>query len=91
MSDAQVIDIITDAMLMGSKLAGPLLIVALVVGVGVSLIQTVTQIQEMTLSFVPKVVGIALVFVFAGNWMLRELVTYSSRLWESIPHYVLGG
>lgn len=91
MSDAQVIDIITEAMIIGSRLAGPLLLVALAVGVFVSLLQTVTQIQEMTLSFVPKVIGIALVFVVAGNWMLGQIVSYTERLWTMIPTYVLGG
>jgi flagellar biosynthesis protein FliQ len=90
-NDAQVIDIITEAMIIGSRLAGPLLLVALAVGVFVSLLQAVTQIQEMTLSFVPKVLGIALVFVVAGNWMLRQIVNYTERLWEMIPTYVLGG
>lgn len=91
MTDAQVLDIITGAMVVATKLAGPLLIVALVVGVVVSLFQTVTQVQEMTLSFVPKVIGIAAVFILAGNWMLREMVNYSTQLWETIPTYVLGG
>lgn len=91
MSDAQVIDIITDAMLVASRLAGPLLLTALVIGVGVSLLQTVTQIQEMTLSFVPKVLGLAAVFIVAGNWMLRQIVSYSEELWASIPSLVMGG
>jgi flagellar biosynthesis protein FliQ len=85
MSDAQVLDIMTQAMLLGTKLAGPLLITALVVGVAVSLLQTVTQIQEMTLSFVPKVIGLAVVLIVAGNWMLREMVVFAERLWSSIP------
>ncbi|MFP4149524.1 MAG: flagellar biosynthesis protein FliQ [Nitriliruptoraceae bacterium] len=91
MNDAQVIDIITEAMIIGSRLAGPLLLVALAVGVFVSLLQAVTQIQEMTLSFVPKVIGIALVFIVAGNWMLGQVVSFTQRLWEAIPTYVLGG
>ncbi len=91
MNDAQVIDIITEAMIIGSRLAGPLLLVALAVGVFVSLLQAVTQIQEMTLSFVPKVLGIALVFIVAGNWMLRQVVNWTERLWEMIPTYILGG
>ena len=88
MSDVQVLEIFSNAMVMASKLAGPLLGVALVVGVGVSLFQTVTQIQEMTLSFVPKVIGLAAVLLLAGNWMLRELVSYSQQLWGSIPTLV---
>ncbi len=90
MTDSQVLDIATDAILMATKLAGPMLLTALTVGVAVSLLQTVTQIQEMTLSFVPKAVGLVLVLVFAGHWMVRELVTYSERLWASIPTLVGG-
>lgn len=88
MSDVQVLEIFSNAMVIASKLAGPLLGVALVVGVGVSLFQTVTQIQEMTLSFVPKVIGLAAVLLLAGNWMLRELVSFSQQLWGSIPTLV---
>ena len=88
MTDSQVLDIMTQAMLLATKLAGPLLITALVVGVAVSLLQTVTQIQEMTLSFVPKVLGLAVVLVVAGNWMLREAVVFAERLWSSIPGLV---
>lgn len=90
MNDAQVMDIMSGAMLMASKLAGPLLLTALFIGVVVSLLQTVTQIQEMTLSFVPKVIGLGIVLVVTGNWMLRELVSYSSQLWSSIPGLVGG-
>jgi flagellar biosynthesis protein FliQ len=88
MTDSQVLDIVTEAMLVASKLAGPLLLTALAVGVIVSLLQTVTQIQEMTLSFVPKVIGLVVVLLVGGHWMLREIVTFSQRLWESIPTMV---
>jgi flagellar biosynthesis protein FliQ len=88
MTDSQVLDIATDAMLLASKLAGPMLLTALVVGVVVSLLQTVTQIQEMTLSFVPKAVGLAVVLLVGGHWMLRETVAFAERLWSSIPTLV---
>lgn len=88
MTDVQVLDIFAQGMLVASKLAGPLLGVALVVGVGVSLFQTVTQIQEMTLSFVPKVIGLAVVLLVSGNWMLREITSFASQLWSSIPSLV---
>jgi flagellar biosynthetic protein FliQ len=84
-NDTQVLDLFAQAMMVAAKLAGPLLLTALAIGVAVSLIQTVTQIQEMTLSFVPKVLGLVLVLLLAGNWMLRELVTYTGQLWGSIP------
>lgn len=90
MNDSQILELVTSAMMLGAKLAGPLLLAALLIGVLVSIAQTVTQIQEMTLSFVPKVIGLGLVLIVAGNWMLRELVTYSAQLWASIPGYVGG-
>lgn len=88
MTDVQVLDIFASGMLVASKLAGPLLGVALIVGVAVSLFQTVTQIQEMTLSFVPKVIGLVAVLLVSGNWMLRELTSFSQQLWTSIPTLV---
>jgi flagellar biosynthetic protein FliQ len=78
------------AMLLASKLGGPLLLTALAIGVFVSLIQTVTQIQEMTLSFVPKAAGIMVVLIVAGNWMLRELTSFTSQLWSAIPTFAGG-
>jgi len=70
------------------KLGGPILAVALVVGVGVSIVQAVTQIQEMTLTFVPKVVCVALTILVAGSWMLRSLVSFATRLFERLPEFV---
>lgn len=90
MSDAQVLEIMTNAMLLASKLAGPLLLTALALGVVVSLIQTVTQIQEMTLTFVPKVLAIMVVLIASGNWMLREATSFTFQLWNSIPTFAGG-
>ncbi|MCC5948832.1 MAG: flagellar biosynthetic protein FliQ [Nitriliruptoraceae bacterium] len=90
MSDGQVLEIVTNAMLLASKLAGPLLITALALGVLISLIQTVTQIQEMTLTFVPKAVGMMIVLVVAGNWMLGEATAFTRQLWSAIPGYAGG-
>lgn len=85
MSDVEILQILTGALAVSARIAGPLLLVALVLGVAVSLFQAVTQVQEMSLTFVPKLAGIALTLVFAGNWMLRELVGWVSALWSSIP------
>ena len=65
--------------------AGPLLCTALVVGSLISIIQTVTQVQEMTLVFVPKILAVFLVLGLAGSWMLQTTVTYGVQLFESIP------
>jgi len=67
---------------------GPLLLVGLAVGLVVSLFQAVTQIQEQTLSFIPKIVGIGLVIVVLGPWMLNQLVDYTQNLFLSIPGMV---
>ncbi len=85
MSHADVTDIATVALTLAAKLAGPLLITALAVGLLVSLLQSVTQLQEITLSFVPKAILVALVIVIAGNWMLTEIITTTQQLMDRIP------
>lgn len=85
MNDAEVLNIVSGALMVATKLAAPLLVTALVVGVVVGLLQAVTQIQEMTLTFVPKLVGMALVVLVGGSWMLRELINWVEALWSSIP------
>jgi flagellar biosynthetic protein FliQ len=83
-SDVEVLEIVWGALQVVSRVAGPLLATTLIIGVSVSIIQTVTQIQEMTLTFVPKLIAAAAMLVFGGNWMIRELVTWTTRLWQSI-------
>jgi len=69
-------------------LAAPLLLVALAVGLLVGIFQAATQINEMTLSFIPKLAGMAVALMIAGPWMLRELINYTRTLIESIPSLV---
>ncbi|HEV8501497.1 MAG TPA: flagellar biosynthesis protein FliQ [Casimicrobiaceae bacterium] len=69
-------------------LAAPLLVTALVVGLVVSVFQAATQINEMTLSFIPKLVAMFVVLVVAGPWMLALLVDYMQRLFSSIPQMI---
>lgn len=85
MTDTQVIEIVAGALMVALKLAGPVLAISLAVGVVVSLLQTVTQIQEQTLTFVPKLIGVGLVLLIGGNWMLREVVGWVTALWRNIP------
>ena len=66
-------------------LAAPLLLAALLVGLLVGVFQAATQINEMTLSFIPKLVGMAVTIVIAGPWMLKVIVSYTRELFESIP------
>jgi flagellar biosynthetic protein FliQ len=84
-TDAAVIEIATNAIMTSAKLAAPILIVSLGIGLGVSIMQSVTQIQEVTLTFVPKLVGVALVVVLAGHWMLREMMSFTQTLFTQLP------
>lgn len=85
-----VLDIGLDALLVAAKLSAPILITALVVGFGISLIQSITQIQEVTLSFVPKAIAVGVALLVAGHWMISEIVTFTTDLFERIPQ-LLGG
>ena len=85
MTDAAIIDIAMSTMMITAKLAAPILIVSLAIGVGISLIQSVTQVQEYTLTFVPKLGGIALVIVVAGSWMLHEMISFTKDLFDTLP------
>jgi flagellar biosynthetic protein FliQ len=69
-------------------LAAPMLLVALTVGLIVGVFQAATQINEMTLSFIPKLLGLAAVLLVAGPWMLSQLVSYTKQLIESIPSLI---
>jgi flagellar biosynthetic protein FliQ len=85
-----VISLATQAMQVAFKVAMPLLLAGLVVGLVVSVFQAVTQIQEQTLAFIPKIIAIAVVLVVAGPWMLGQVMTYTSELYGSIPGLVGG-
>ena len=85
MTDTAVLEIALQAILIAAKLCAPILLVTLAVGFGISLLQAVTQIQEVTLTFVPKLVAVAVVIMVAGNWMLAEMVGFTGDLYEMIP------
>jgi flagellar biosynthetic protein FliQ len=76
------------ALEMTLMLAAPMLLTGLVIGLLVGIFQAATQINEMTLSFIPKLMGIAAALVLLGPWMLKELVSYTRMLIESIPSLV---
>jgi flagellar biosynthetic protein FliQ len=84
-TDSTIIDIATQAMIVALKLSAPLLLTSLCVGFVISLFQSMTQIQEFTLAFVPKVVAVGIALVVCGNWMLHTLMTYTETLWSQIP------
>lgn len=88
MSHALVVDLARNAIMLALLIAGPMLVVALLVGLAVSLLQAVTQIQEQTLAFVPKLVGVSAVFLIALPWVIQLLVKYTTELFRSIPTMV---
>jgi flagellar biosynthetic protein FliQ len=85
MTDSSVLDIGVQAILMATKLAAPILGVSLAIGLFIGLIQSATQLQEQTLTFVPKLAGVAVVIVFTGHWMLSQLIGFTHQLFDMIP------
>ena len=73
---------------MVAMLASPLLISSLVIGLMVSIFQAITQINEATLTFIPKIMVVGVVLLILGPWMLQEMVAYTTNLLESIANYV---
>ena len=88
MNQDVVISLAMQAMSLAMKVALPLLLAGLVVGLLISIFQAVTQIQEMTLAFIPKIVAIAAVLVIARPWMLGQVLSYTSDLYNGIPGLV---
>jgi flagellar biosynthetic protein FliQ len=75
-------------MVLVAKVAGPVLVAALAVGLVVSIFQSLTQVNDYTLTFFPKLVVISLVIAIAGHWMLGDIVGFTKQLYESIPRFV---
>jgi flagellar biosynthetic protein FliQ len=89
MTVSDVIDIGQDALLTAALLAGPILGVILLLGLIIGILQAATSIQEMTLSFVPKLLGLILLLYFIGNWQLGVLINYFERLMDALPMYLI--
>ena len=85
MTDSSILDIAMQTMLVTMKLSAPILLTALSIGFAISLFQAMTQIQEFTLAFVPKVIGIGVALILSGNWMLHTLIDFTVDLFERIP------
>ena len=88
MGPETVLDIGREALWLAVLLAGPMLGAALAVGLFIGVIQAATQVHEMTLSFIPKLLSLVVVLFLVGPWMLRLIVTFSERLFLDIPGLV---
>jgi flagellar biosynthesis protein FliQ len=85
MTDASIIDIALRTMMVALELSAPVLATSLVIGFVISVFQSMTQIQEVTLAFVPKVIGVGVALLICGNWMLHTMITFTTNLYESLP------
>ena len=85
MTDRAVPERALPMMIAGAKLSATLLIPALVVGFAVSLFQAVTQLQDSTLAFVPKIIAVGIALLLAGNWMLQELISFTQLAFGMLP------
>lgn len=85
MTDSAVLEIALQTMVVALKLTAPILLPALVIGFVISLVQSMTQIQEFTLAFVPKLVGVGISLLISGNWMLHTLIAYTQDLFARLP------
>ena len=88
MDEAYVISFAMEAIKVIIFLASPILLVSLVVGSIVSLIQAATQVNEVTLTFVPKIIGIILILILLGGWMLEQIVSFTTNVFMSLPGLV---
>jgi flagellar biosynthetic protein FliQ len=90
MNDTSVVHIAVETMILATKLGAPILLISLVIGFAVSVLQSVTQIQEITLSFVPKLVGVGLVILLTGHWMLAQAIDFTNQLFAALPQLLSG-
>ncbi|MDW8799650.1 flagellar biosynthesis protein FliQ [Clostridium sp. A1-XYC3] len=86
MSENLVIGIIKDAIQTGIMVSAPILLVSIIIGLAISIFQATTQIQEQTLTFVPKLIAIAIVGLITGSWMLHQLIAFTERIFTYISH-----
>jgi flagellar biosynthetic protein FliQ len=83
-----IVNLVQNALFILIIVSAPMLLTSLLVGLLVSILQAATQINEMTLTFIPKLLAMFLVMVLAGPWMLNTLVDYTVRLFQNIPHAI---
>ena len=88
MTNEAVTEMIQQALYVILETALPLLLVSMAIGLIVSIFQTVTSIQEQTLTFVPKLIGIFVTLMFLGGWMMNNMVEFTTNLWTTFSYYV---
>ena len=84
MSENLLMEIITEGLITATKVSAPILITVLLLGLIISIFQATTQIQEQTLTFVPKLIATAIVGIFLGSWMLQTIMSFTTRIFDLI-------
>ena len=87
MTVSDVTAIASDALFLIIEVSAPILLVSLIVGLIISIFQTVTSIQEQTLTFVPKIIAVFLTLILLGNWVLTQITEFMNRLWSNFSLY----
>ena len=88
MTSEAAVEMIRDGLYLILKYSLPILLVSTVIGLIVSILQTITSIQEQTLTVVPKIIGIFLTLMLLGNWIMTNIVDYTTDLWSTFVYYV---
>ncbi|MGI6727459.1 MAG: flagellar biosynthesis protein FliQ [Anaerovoracaceae bacterium] len=84
MNTLQLMEIFRDAIMTGLKVAGPILLISILVGLFISVLQAATSINEQTMTFVPKLIAIGIMLIITGGWMLQQMVDLVNRIFEFI-------
>lgn len=85
MSESYVVSILKDGLTTVITVAGPVLVISLVIGLVISIFQATTQIQEQTLTFVPKIIAVFVSIIILGAWMIHTVVSFAQRMFDAIP------
>jgi flagellar biosynthetic protein FliQ len=91
MADGYVMQLASMMVLTAAKLAAPILLTALLIGFAVSLIQALTQLQDQTIAFVPKIIGVGVALIISGNWMIQTLVNFTFDSFQLLPSMLGSG
>lgn len=90
MNENMLLELLRQALYLIIKVASPMLIVSLVIGLVVSILQTITSVQEQTLTFVPKLIGVFLVLMLTGNWIFKNITEFFQYLCDNFRYFIRG-
>ncbi|MDP3449415.1 MAG: flagellar biosynthetic protein FliQ [Anaerolineaceae bacterium] len=88
MDEAYLITLSQNAITLMLVVAGPILLTSLLIGTIISLIQAATQVNEVTMTFIPKIVGIGLILLLLGSWMMQQILIFTTGIFNSLPSFV---